>query len=91
VEGTAAGIVPPLLDADADAYDEARTVDEDAGRATVRRLAREEGIFVGTSSGLNVTAAIALARELGAGHTVVTVAADTGLKYLAGDLFTAEP
>jgi cysteine synthase len=43
--------------------------------------------FVGTSSGLNVAGAIALARELGPGKTVVTVAADTGLKYLAGDLF----
>ncbi|MCI0553231.1 MAG: cysteine synthase, partial [Anaerolineae bacterium] len=54
------------------------------------RLAREEGIFTGTSSGMNVVGAIALARELGAGHTVVTVAVDTGLKYLAGDLYGEE-
>jgi cysteine synthase A len=53
-----------------------------------RRLAREEGIFTGTSSGLNVVAALQLARELGAGHQVATVAVDTGLKYLAGDLFS---
>ena len=52
-----------------------------------RRLAREEGIFVGVSSGLNVVAALQLARELGAGRRVATVAVDTGLKYLAGDLF----
>jgi cysteine synthase len=52
------------------------------------RLAREEGLLVGTSSGLNVVAAVALARELGPGKVVATVAVDTGLKYLAGDLFT---
>ena len=49
--------------------------------------AREEGIFAGVSSGLNVAAAIQLATELGPGRSVVTVAVDTGLKYLAGDLF----
>ncbi len=52
-----------------------------------RRLAKKEGIFVGTSSGMNVVGACMLARELGPGHTVVTVAVDTGLRYLAGDLF----
>ena len=53
-----------------------------------RRLAKEEGIFAGISTGLNVVAALQLARELGSGHRVATVAVDTGLKYLAGDLFT---
>jgi cysteine synthase len=52
-----------------------------------RRLAREEGVFAGISTGLNVVAAIQLARELGPGKSVVTVAVDSGLKYLAGDLF----
>jgi cysteine synthase len=52
-----------------------------------RRLAREEGLLVGTSTGLNVAAAVALARELGPGKVVATVAVDTGLKYLAGNLF----
>ena len=52
-----------------------------------RRLTREEGIFSGTSTGLNVVGAIQLALELGPGHTVVTVAVDTGLKYLAGNLY----
>jgi cysteine synthase A len=52
-----------------------------------RRLAKEEGIFAGTSSGLNVTAALQLAQELGRGSTVATVAVDTGFKYLAGDLY----
>ena len=45
------------------------------------------GLLVGTSSGLNVAGAIAIAQELGPGKTVVTVAVDTGLKYLAGDLY----
>ena len=52
-------------------------------------MAKEEGIFAGTSTGLNVAAALQLAQELGARHTVVTVAVDTGLKYLAGDLYSA--
>jgi cysteine synthase A len=85
VEGTGAGFMPPLLKDGG--YDEARAIDEDEGRAMARRMAREEGIFAGVSSGLNVVGALALARELGPGKTVVTVAVDTGLKYLAGDLF----
>jgi cysteine synthase len=87
VEGTGVGFVPPLLTPAE--YDEARGIDEDAARAMARRLAREEGIFAGTSTGLNVVGALALARELGAGKTVATVAVDTGLKYLAGDLYQA--
>jgi cysteine synthase A len=86
VEGIATGSVPPHM-ADRP-YDEARAVDEADARAMARRLAREEGLLVGTSSGLNVAAAVQLARELGPGRTVATVAVDTGLKYLAGDLFT---
>jgi cysteine synthase A len=86
VEGTAPGFVPPHLKKTD--YDEARAIDEDEARAMARRLAREEGLFVGISSGLNVLAALQLARELGAGHRVATVAVDSGLKYLAGDLFS---
>jgi cysteine synthase A len=85
VEGIGTGIMPPLLDHAA--YDEARPVDEGEARVMAKRLAREEGIFAGVSSALNVTAALDYARELGAGKTVVTVAVDSGLKYLAGDLF----
>jgi cysteine synthase len=85
VEGIAAGFRPPhLKDGE---YDEARTVEEGAAREMARRLAKEEGIFAGTSSGLNVTAALQLAQELGRGSTVATVAVDTGFKYLAGDLY----
>ena len=54
-----------------------------------RQLARKEGIFSGISTGLNVVGALQIAQELGPGHTVVTVAVDTGLKYLAGDLYEA--
>lgn len=85
VEGTAPGFVPPHLTSSD--YDEARAIDEDDARAMANRLAHEEGIFAGTSTGLNVVAALQLARELGPGHRVATVAVDTGLKYLAGDLF----
>ncbi len=87
VEGTAPGFVPPHLERTD--YDEARAIDEGEARDMARRLAREEGIFAGTSTGLNVVAALQLARELGPGHRVATVAVDTGLKYLAGDLFAA--
>ena len=87
VEGIAAGFMPPHLTAGV--YDEARAVDEGDARAMARRLAKEEGIFAGTSSALNVVAALKLARELGPGKVVATVAVDTGLKYLAGDLFSA--
>ena len=85
VEGIAAGFRPPHLKEGE--YDEARTVEESAAREMARRLAKEEGIFAGTSSGLNVTAALQLAQELGRGSTVATVAVDTGFKYLAGDLY----
>lgn len=85
VEGTAAGFWPPHLTKDM--YDEVRVIDEDEGRAMARRVAKEEGVFAGTSSGVNIAAAVALAKELGPGKVVATVACDTGLKYLAGDLF----
>jgi cysteine synthase A len=87
VEGIAPGFVPPHLKAGV--HDEARAVDETEARAMARRLAKEEGVFAGTSSALNVVAALQLARELGPGKVVATVAVDSGLKYLAGDLFSA--
>ncbi len=83
VEGTGIGIVPPLLGEGA--YDEIRTIAEKDARATARRLAAKEGIFAGASTGLNVRAALDLAGELGPGHTVATLAVDSGLKYLFGD------
>ena len=85
VEGIGTGRVPPHMAGKP--YDEARAIREEDARAMAQRLAREEGLLVGTSSGLNIVAAIDLARELGPGKVVATVAVDTGLKYLAGDLF----
>lgn len=85
VEGTAAGFWPPHLAKGT--YDEVRVIDENAGRAMAKRAAKEEGLFAGTSTGMNLVAALDLARELGPGKVVATVACDTGLKYLAGDLF----
>jgi cysteine synthase A len=85
VEGIAVGFRPPhLVDG---SYDEARAVEEPEARAMARRAAREEGIFAGISTGLNLVGALQVARELGPGKVVATVAVDTGLKYLAGDLY----
>lgn len=52
-----------------------------------RRLAREEGIFAGTSSGANVVASLRLAERLGPGRTVATIIVDSGLRYLSTDLY----
>lgn len=88
VEGIGSGLIPPHLDSSL--YDEARAIPEAEARAMCRRLAKEEGLLVGTSSGLNISAAIQLAKELGPGKKVVTVAVDTGLKYLNGSLFAED-
>jgi cysteine synthase len=85
VEGIGIGFNPPLLDPAR--YHETRAIEEADARTMARRMAAEEGLLAGISSGLNVAGAIGIARELGPGHTVVTVAVDTGLKYLAGDLY----
>jgi cysteine synthase A len=52
-----------------------------------RRLAREEGIFSGSSTGANVIASLAIAKKLGAGKNIVTIAVDSGLKYLSTDVY----
>lgn len=85
VEGIGVGIVPPMLNRTN--YDAVMTIEETEARKMAKRLAAEEGIFAGTSSGLNVAAAIEIGKEIGPGGTVVTVACDSGLKYLAGGLF----
>lgn len=88
VEGIGIGFIPPFLDAEL--YDEAWGICEQEGRKMCRQLAEQEGILAGTSTGLNVVAAIKLAKMLGPGKTVVTVASDTGLKYMAGGLFNKQ-
>jgi len=85
IDGTAAGFVPPLFDRAI--VTDVRALPETEARAMCRRLAAEEGIFAGTSTGLNVLAALELAEEVGSGGTVVTTACDTGFKYLDGPLY----
>ncbi len=85
VEGMAIGRRPPMLTTDR--YDEALAIDETKAREMARLLASQEGIFAGTSSGLNVCAALEIGVKLGPGFSVVTVAVDSGMKYLAGDLY----
>jgi cysteine synthase len=85
VEGVAPGFIPPLYDATI--VSQVRTISEEEGRHMCLRLAREEGILAGTSTGLNVIGALQLAQEIGPGGIVVTVAPDSGLKYLTGSLF----
>ena len=85
IEGIGPGFIPKGMRMDL--VDEIIAVSDGDAYATARSLAREEGLFAGISSGANVLAAIQVARELGPGHRVATVAVDSGLKYLAGDLF----
>ncbi len=85
IEGVGIGYVPPLWDPTL--ADEIVAVATDDAKEMARRIAREEGLFAGTSSGANVVAAIQVARRLGPDATVVTLIADSGLKYLSTDLY----
>jgi cysteine synthase A len=80
VEGVGVGFWPPHVDLGE--IDDIRAIDEEAAFEMTRRLAREEGILAGTSTGMNVVGALDLAEELGPDAVVVTVACDSGLKYL---------
>jgi len=85
IQGIGAGFIPAVLNTQV--YDEVVTVsDEDAAHYT-RRLALEEGILVGISSGAACSAALKVARNLGKGHVVVTIFADRGEHYFSTDLF----
>jgi cysteine synthase A len=86
IEGGGIGRRPPLL-AQQD-FDEVIDVPEADAFAMARKASRTEGIFSGPSTGANVVAALKLANRLGSGHRVVTVQVDSGLKYLAGGLYT---
>ena len=86
IEGGGTGFVPPLLDIARD-IDEVRPVPQEEAFAMARRATREEGVWSGPSTGANLVAALAVAREFGPGHRVVTVAVDSGLKYLGGPLY----
>lgn len=80
IEGTGIGSIPPLLRKDL--YDEVIAVKEEDAKQMARRLAAEEGIFSGTSTGANVVASMELAKRFKRKCKIVTVAVDTGLKYL---------
>ncbi|BCR06329.1 cysteine synthase A [Desulfuromonas versatilis] len=85
IQGIGAGFVPEVLDTSV--YQQVLTVSNDEAMATARRLAREEGIFVGISSGANVFAALKVAKKLGPGKNVVTMLCDTGERYLSTGIY----
>jgi cysteine synthase A len=85
IEGVGIGYMPPLFDPTL--VDEIVPVSTDDAKEMARRLAREEALFAGTSSGANVVAAIRIGERLGPGATVVTLMADSGLKYLSTDVY----
>jgi cysteine synthase A len=71
-------------------YDDVIAVTDDDAADYTRRLAREEGLLLGISSGANCWAAVQVARRLGPGKTVVTIFCDTGERYLTTDIFAGE-
>ena len=83
--GIGDGIIPDILNQEI--YDEIYVVTDSEAIETSRRLAREEGLMVGISSGTNVAAALKLAKKLGPGKTVVTVLPDTAERYFSTPLF----
>jgi cysteine synthase len=86
IQGTGAGFVPSVLNTKI--YDEVIRVTDADAIATARRLAREEGMLVGISSGANVWAALQVAaRPEFAGKMVVTIGCDTGERYLSNPVF----
>jgi cysteine synthase len=87
IEGIGIGFVPPLWKPDQ--VDEIETVATAEAKAMARTLAREEGVFAGTSTGANVVAALRMAARLGPDATVATIVVDSGLRYLSTDVFRA--
>ena len=87
IEGVGIGYTPPLRDPSL--IDTVVAVATEDAKEMARRLAREEGLFAGTSSGANVIAAVQVGMKLGPGATVVTLMADSGLKYLNTDVYGA--
>jgi len=85
IEGVGIGYTPPLWEPTL--VDEIVPVKTDEAKEMARRIAREEALFAGTSSGANVVAAIQVAERLGPEATVVTLMADSGLKYLSTDVY----
>ena len=86
IEGIGPGFIPPIWNDSL--ADEIIQVSTSEAKDMTRRLAREEALFAGTSTGANIIAALQVAARLGTDHTVATVACDSGLKYLSTDLYT---
>ena len=87
IEGTGPGFVPPQWQPAL--ANEIAPVSSTDAMAMARRLAREEGIFAGTSTGANLLVALRIAERLGSDKTVVTIACDSGMKYLSTALYAA--
>jgi cysteine synthase A len=85
IEGIGIGFIPPLWKPKE--IDEILTVTTEEAKEMARRLAREEAIFAGPSTGANVVATIRVASRLGPGATVATIVVDAGLRYLSTDVF----
>ncbi|MAC42241.1 MAG: cysteine synthase [Pelagibacterales bacterium] len=85
VEGVGLGFIPKIYDSNL--VDDVITIEESIARQTSRDLALKEGVFCGTSSGMNVAAAIQISQKLGPKSRVVAISCDTGLKYLSEGLF----
>jgi cysteine synthase A len=89
IQGIGAGFIPGVLNTQI--YDEVLTVSDENASLFAHRLALEEGIFVGVSSGAACYAALKVARNLGKGHVVVTILPDTGERYLSTNIFEGRP
>ena len=88
IEGIGMGYVVPLWKPEL--VNEIMTVSASDAMAMARRLAREEGLFAGASTGANVAAALQLAERLGPDATIVTLMIDTGIKYLSTEVYNLE-
>lgn len=89
IQGIGAGFVPQVLEREW--IDEVITIEDEVALAFTRRLAREEGLLVGPSSGANVAAALQVAEDIGPQKRLVTILCDTGFRYFSVEGFGSEP